>query len=146
MNSSHSRIGDEPVGRAERLQQHLVPRAFIVEGEALAAMPDLDDAAIEGLEHGVTRWRARRGAGRGVSRPQRILRKSMQQVGEDQFLVLLFVLQPQRDQGFGRGIQRRGQQRKHRRIHMGAIRRDLPAEGRDSNPRCGRAWRAPTAS
>ncbi len=66
-------------------------------------MADVHVAAGE-LEPGQWRRRGRRRLrrhGRTHRRPQRVLREQVQQVGEDQLLVLLLVVQPQFDQRAG---------------------------------------------
>ena len=82
-----------------------MPRPLAIEAEALAVVADLHHAAIE-LPIG--RRRAVRLADRNrarilVSGTQRVLREQMQNVGEQQFLMLLFVIASEFDQlGDGR--------------------------------------------
>ena len=88
------RIGDETAGDARRLQQDLVRRPLVV--EAVSRRPEADrvDAGRQ-LGKSVGAGCARRRLPvRRRSRRDRILREGMQDVGEDQLLVLLLVMQP----------------------------------------------------
>jgi len=79
---------------------------FVVEGKARAGVADLDQATVlrqpfqrhGGLGRGVGGRCRRSRLGRPVHRLQRVARQQVQQVGEDQFLVLLLVVQAQRQQ------------------------------------------------
>ncbi len=121
-------VGDEvePVGVAHRavrqgvvVQPDAVARAFVVEGEAFVGMADVGQTA--GKTHPARRCRVLRcghGAGSGAIRGvQRVLRKQMQQIGEQQFLMLLLVVQPKLEQRGRGGLARQTLQR---RIDMGA--------------------------
>ena len=98
------RIGDEPVREFIRFEQHAMARPLAVEAEPLAVMSDLDHAAIEFAVRG------RRAVGPAdrqrpripVGRTQGVLRKQMQDVGQQQFLMLLLVIAAEFDQ-FGDG-------------------------------------------
>ncbi len=125
-------VGDEvePVGVAHRalgqgvvVQPDAVARAFVVEGEAFVGMADVGQTS--GKTHPAHRLRvlrcghgAGRGAGHGAIRGvQRVLRKQMQQIGEQQFLMLLLVVQPKFEQRSWSGLARQTLQR---RIDMSA--------------------------
>ena len=90
----------------------------------------------------------RRRLERRIGGLQRVLRERVQDVGEQQFLMLLFVMEAEFDQrrDFGLvGVRR--DEGAHRFIDMGAVFGDLGgADGRVSSPRAGRGWRGPTAS
>ena len=100
-----------------------MPRPFAIEGEAFAVVSDLHHAAIE---FAVRRRRAvgladRNRAGILVGRTQRVLREQMQDVGQQQFLMLLLVIAAELDQP---GDGRRKiilHQRRHRAVDMVAI-------------------------
>ena len=89
--------------RGQRVRLHVlaVARQLVVEAEAVAVVADVDQAAGKtdprrrhnALGRSRRRWRV--GA---VGRVQRALRQQMQDVGEDQFLVLLLVLHTEFDQ------------------------------------------------
>ena len=117
------RIGDEPVREFVRFEQHAMPRPLAIEGEACAVVSDLHHAAIE-LPIG--RRRAvgladRDRAGILVGRTQRVLREQMQDVGEQQFLMLLFVIAAEFDQ-LGDGRRKIVlHERRHRAVDMIAI-------------------------
>jgi len=115
-------VGHGARGQAERPQRDDVARRLVVERERRAGVARLDVAAVEPDPAG------RRGRGRGrrvVAHPhrraQRVLREQVQQVGEDQLLVLLLVVQAQLDQVAGRGGQPRAQQVGHRLVDMLAV-------------------------
>ncbi|MNL19411.1 hypothetical protein D3C87_1406090 [compost metagenome] len=100
-------IADRMRRQCIRLQQYVVARGFAIEREIVAGMADGHHAARELQPF---RRRARIGDdGRGqlgrIRRTQRILREQMQDVGQQQFLVLLLVIEPERDQrGFRVGL------------------------------------------
>ena len=92
-----------------------------------ARVADVDDTAGMGdpFERGGRRRQAhRRRRGAPVRRQQRVARQGVQDVGEDQFLVLLLVLQPQFEQrrrrgpGVGAGI---GDESTQGLIHVRAV-------------------------
>ncbi len=89
----------QAVGQRIRRQKAAVAWAFVVEGEPSAGMPGLDQPTFE--LHPFQRHRRHRHQrpARPVHRRERVARQQVQQVGEQQFLVLLFVLQAQIDQG-----------------------------------------------
>ena len=118
-------VGDEravlAAGRHSRCDRegckiHLVARRLVVERERRAAMSDLGDAAFEALP-------AERGGSspspspsppsdrltRTVRRQERIFRQEMLHVGEDQLLMLLFVVPPEleRRRDCRRGVRER---------------------------------------
>ena len=75
----------------------LMPRTFVIEGEPLAVMPDVHEPALEadpfhrpGLSHMA-------GGRRQVSRTRRIHRQGMLDVHEQQFLVLLLMMNAELD-------------------------------------------------
>ena len=139
-------VAHEAVGEFIGREQNLVARPFVIKLKRVAGAADRGDAAMVGDETGgpgslrglVPAW-----DGRGQ---QRVLREGVQDVGDQQFLVLLLVVQAELDErGGGR---RRGRQViRHRRVDMarGSAVTGGP-RGRVSRPRCGRGWRAPTAS
>ena len=72
-------VGDQAVGEREGLQQRLVARPLVVEGEAVAVVADLDDAAVERREAsvGVRPSHRRVAAGRRDRRAQRAAAKRL---------------------------------------------------------------------
>ncbi len=124
-------------GKPERLQQNLVTRAFIVEGKAVAIMTDGDNAARmrDPFERGRAPHLARpRGR---ISGQQRIGEKRMLDIGQDQFLMLLLMMEAERDQRRKRVIVR--EQIGHRDIDMMAIGHDLRSRGARQQPALRRA-------
>ncbi|MCY1362233.1 hypothetical protein D9M69_489380 [compost metagenome] len=116
-------VGDRVRAQRERLQVDLVARPLAVKGKALAAMADLDHAAVEADPVG-RRARVgdhRLGQLRRKGRPQRILREQVQDVGQQQFLVLLLMLQAERDQRSLRVGLGAAKQRHHRLVHGLAV-------------------------
>lgn len=88
-------------------------RPLIVEGEAAARMPDLDDAARKvDPVHGRNRACGRRRR-RCVDRVGRVGGEGVLDVGQHQFLVLLLVMQAELDQGHRIGGRRFPQQLLH---------------------------------
>src|SRR3954465_2151571 len=99
--------------------------AFVVEGKAIRCMANLYQAAIEGLRR---KWRGRDDVGRHkflVGRLQRILREGVQNIREDQFLVLLLVIDSQFDKCCSFWVNAVGQKIEHRFISMPSIGGDL---------------------
>ncbi|MNS60800.1 hypothetical protein D3C72_938110 [compost metagenome] len=90
---------DKPVGQMERRQQHFVGRAFVVEAKASAVVADARDAAAvarpAGRGRGRQCWRTRSHVG-GL---ERVEGQHVLHVGKNQFLMLLFVVQAQLQQG-----------------------------------------------
>jgi hypothetical protein len=87
MNSSHCALV------TRRLQQHLMGRAFVVEGEALARKADAVNAGRQIDEFARCGSRMRRLPVGIIGRRRRVLREGMQNVGEDQLLMLLLVME-----------------------------------------------------
>src|SRR5579862_3602645 len=90
--------GDKPRAEPERLEPNLVTRHFIVEGEAIAAITDFMQAAFDRNEGEL--WRAircRSLCGR-VTGSERIERKHMLDVHEDQLLMLLLMIDAELEQ------------------------------------------------
>jgi hypothetical protein len=118
-------VGDEAVAERIGAKEDGVARALVVEREALAAVPDGDEAAVE--PHPVVRDAChRREPPSGlVHRLQRIARQHVLDVGEHQLLVLLLVLQTEFDQRIDLGVVRRVQQGRHTVVHGTPIRHHL---------------------
>ena len=100
-----------------------MPRPLAVEAKALAVVSDLHHAAIE---FAVRRRRAVgladcNGARILVGRTQRVLREQVQNVGEQQFLMLLFVIAAEFDQRGDRGAKIILHERRHRAVDMVTI-------------------------
>ncbi|CAM8770751.1 hypothetical protein NCM_01976 [Burkholderia pseudomallei] len=94
-------VGHEPLRDLVRMQHRPVARPFVVEREAAPVVADLDDAdRPRQPAHRAVRT-PRVGRGRrivaAVRGQQRIERERMQDVRQDQFLVLLLVMQAERD-------------------------------------------------
>ena len=92
-------IADGTLGQRMRGQQHAVRRRFVVVGEGSVPWPrrgtDGDDA-LGRFDPALCRGGADRGLQIiAVGRLQRIAPERMLDVGQQQFLVLLFMLQPQ---------------------------------------------------
>ena len=102
-------VGDEAVGQAEGMDEHVVARRLVVPGEALAVVADLANAA--GIVDPA--WLGRLGRSRArpagaIGRPQRIGREQRQDVGQQQLLVLLLVVDADLDQPGDFRLRRRG--------------------------------------
>jgi hypothetical protein len=102
-----------------------VARQFVVEGKAAAIVADLDQAAVELEEGQRQRRRIRRHRIAIVGGCDRVVRQQVLDVGEYQFLVLLFVLQAERDQCGQRRVEStarlRLEQASHARIDVGTV-------------------------
>jgi hypothetical protein len=101
-----------------------MPWRLVVEGETVAVEPNIDDATglPQPAHRRSRRGRTQRGARRRpVGRQQRVARQRMQDVGDQQLLVLLLVVQAERDDRLDGGPQRgvgTVEQCEHGRIHM----------------------------
>src|SRR5512146_727451 len=130
-------IGGEPRGETKIVEPDLVPRPLIVEGEAGAAIPDLAQALAEFAEfkrRGRTMHRGRR---LGIGGIKRVQPQDMLDVHQDQFLMLLFVIEPQRQERRDLApliFSGTREQRLHPRIDMRAIARDLVDAGPRQEP------------
>ncbi len=116
-------VADQSVRKLERLDERAMPRPLAIEGEARAIVSHLNDAAVE-LPIG--RRRAvgladRDGAWIFIGRTQRVLREQMQNVGQQQFLMLLFMIAAELDQRCDCGRKIVLQKRRHRAVDMVAI-------------------------
>lgn len=96
-------VADEAFSQCKRLQEQRMAWRLVVEAKALPRMPDLYQAAL--VLHPARRCRGIPGipiacacACGPVERPRWMARQQVLDVREHQFLVLLFVLQPQFDQ------------------------------------------------
>src|SRR5690242_16227871 len=92
-------IGHGTVRDGVRVKQGAVPGTYAIEREMRAVMADLDHAAgmlDPARRTGHANWYlARAGPDRGLDR---IFRKQMKNVGQQQFLVLLLVMTAEPDQ------------------------------------------------
>ena len=107
-------VAHRPRCERERLEPDLVARPFVVKGEGGAVVADLDQPALAGApldRRGRRRHRRRR---IGVGRTQRIAGQHVLGVHQDQFLMLLLVMQPEFDQRRDRRIVP-GEKIRHRR-------------------------------
>src|SRR4029079_5096780 len=99
-------VGDPASRYLVRLEKDLVPGPFRIEGKAGSGRANLDEPVAAAMPA----QRLRRVAGRcgklAVGRLQRVLGKGREDVGEEQLLVLLLMVDPQLDQleRFGREI------------------------------------------
>ena len=108
-------------------------RPLAIETEAAAVVSDLHDPAIERLVASgrIVGLADRQWTGIFVSRMQRVLREQVQNIREQQFLMLLFVIAAEFDQ-LGDGRRKIVlHQRSHRAIDMVAI-RSKPYQERDA--------------
>ena len=104
-----------------------MPWALVVEGEAVTRMADFVQAALmlDPLE-APKRRRVRPRAWAPVGRPQRVLRERVLDVGEDQLLVLLLVVDAQLEQAPGLRIHAiRGERLEYGFVDVRAVRADL---------------------
>ncbi len=100
MNSCHSPLLTGRLARACGGQQHVVARSLAVEGEAASVMSGRHDAfgALDPLHRGKRRNFTRDpffGGPHGGA--ERVLREEVLEVGEQQFLMLLFVVDTKLD-------------------------------------------------
>ena len=104
-------IGDEPVGERMALQPYGMPRAFAVERETLPVVTDLGGTGTTlDPAHRLRRHARPSGLGGPQRGRERVLREQMQQIGDEQFLVLLLVMRAELDQilrRFGQIVPRR---------------------------------------
>ena len=102
-------------------------RSFAVEMKGLRIGADRDDAPGDIDQAGRRGLHARRtgcGPVRAIGRPQGILGEQVQDIGQEEFLVLLLVGQPQIEHGQGAGIAGI-EQAVHVSVDMGAVGEDL---------------------
>src|ERR1700723_2410636 len=97
-----------------------MPRSFAVESELRSVVPDIKQSAGKTLvgRLGPRRELNRQGDGVFIRGAQWILRKQMQDIGQQQFLVLLFVVTAQFDDAEDVFRRRSLQQFGHSPIHM----------------------------
>src|SRR5690348_16729323 len=127
-------IRGEPRGETKIVEPDLVPWAFIVEGKARAAIPDLAQALAEFAEFERRGWTMHRGRRLSIGGIERIQPEDMLDVHQDQFLMLLFVIEPQRQERRDLApliFSGACEQGLHSRINMRAVTRDLV----DARPR-----------
>ena len=100
--------------------------AFVVVGEAFAAVPDFVHAAgnLTPMPSAGRRFRRRSGS-LAVSGPQRIRGEQSQDIGQHQLLVLLLVVDAHLDQAKRFFWNAAGQQRIQIFVHIGAVRPHL---------------------
>jgi hypothetical protein len=94
-------IGHAALGQAEGFEVHPVSRTFVIVGKARVSAADLLQATIEGTHPRFgrsTRASAVVSLGAMIGRFEWRLRKDVLDVGDQQLLVLLFVVQPNLDQ------------------------------------------------
>jgi hypothetical protein len=93
------RIGDAAIGELEGPDQLLVARAFVVIGEAVTVVPDSVHAAVKGAERERCGLACRK-AGRAfaISWLERFGGEQAQDVGQQQLLMLLFVVDAEFDE------------------------------------------------
>ena len=103
-----------------------MPRPLAIEGEAVAVVSDLDHAAVErAIASGQTiDFADRDRAGVFIGWTQGALREQVQDIGQQQFLVLLFVIAAEFDQFSDSGRNVVSHERRHRAVDMVAIRID----------------------
>ena len=77
-------------------------RPLVVEGEAAAGVADLADRFVEAQPLERRRRRVVDGRGRAIHRLERVEREQVLDVGEDELLMLLLVMQPELDDLRGR--------------------------------------------
>ena len=108
-----------------RPQHDLMRRLLVIEAKAVAVVPDRLDAGERGGGDGAFA-RPRPLPIRIVGRMRRVERKRVQNVGQQQLLMLLLVIEPDLDdRNEPAEIARGFDQRRHRLVDMGAIGGDL---------------------
>ena len=137
-------VGDLAAGELVRREEDAMARPLAVEREAVVARADLDDAfaAARASVSGSTAKQA--GGGKlGISRLERVLGEGREDVGEEQLLVLLLVVDAELDQVERRRRKRR-QRALQRLVDVRAIGADLverrAAEHPAPGPRVARAF------
>ena len=128
MNFEPLAVGDELPRDRDVAQQHLMRRLLVVEAETVAGVTDLIDAGLETDKLTRAGPPHRRLPTLVVSGAGRILRERMQDVGQNQLLMLLLVMQTDlddRDDFFQQRFVGAFDQHSHRAIDMRAIGRDL---------------------
>ncbi len=122
-------VGDQSIGKLEILDELPVPGRFAIEGETFAGMADVLHAAVERMPAQALAVRLdSRFQVVAVDRMQGALREDVLDVHEQQFLVLLLVLQTQLDPPvdfIGIGLGRLGQQFAHGLVHVTAVTVDV---------------------
>ena len=95
MNCAKLGVADRAVGDGVPVQQLAVPRHFVVVGEALARMANLDNTVVTLDELQCRRLLPPAHVKLRIGGLQRVDREQMLDVGQQQFLMLLFVMQAQ---------------------------------------------------
>src|SRR5207253_8427260 len=85
-------VGDAAIGDPVRLEEHAVARPFAIEGEPVLGGADLDDPLPAGMEGERLDGDASCGGKFAERWFERILGEGREQVGEEQLLVLLLVV------------------------------------------------------
>ena len=119
-------VGDDARGEPIGPQQDFVTGPFIVVRKALSAGADRHHATGKRGPGKCFRFLHRcRLVGR-VGRAKGVLRKKMEDVGKDEFLMLLFMIKTELDQGSASLLpQRAFQEILHRLVDMGAVGKDV---------------------
>ena len=93
-------VGHAAIGQTEGIEQHLVPRPLVVVREAGAVVADGANAAFETdvLGGGDRLNRLELGNGIAIGRPQRLGSEQAENVGKQQLLMLLLVIDAELDQ------------------------------------------------
>ena len=123
-------VGHWTRGERKALEEHAVARRLVVEGESVARRTQRCTCrrGTRATSSGCSLRRAA-SAGCTVGRAQRIQRQQVLDVGEQQFLVLLLVVQPERDARHDVSASRcgssRGDQLAHVLVHVRAVAVDV---------------------
>ena len=122
-------VGGEARGQQEGLEKYPMPRRLIVESERAARVADLAGPFRERSPGERRRGVSFRAARRPVRRMERIAREDVLDVGEDQLLVLLLVVEAELDDGEQLRIGAGGQQSFHAEVDVAAITEHLLKPG-----------------
>ena len=139
MNCCHSPLLTGRLASACGASERIVARAFAIEREPVVAMPNRGDArsALDPFHRGNTaQLHSRLPFGFPHRRAERVLREEMFEVGQQQFLMLLFVLDAELDQTCAAG----GRSGSAVCTAVSTCARQMRmslSDGRVSRPRCG---------
>jgi hypothetical protein len=128
-------IGDEPRGELEGVDVDAMARALVVESERVALVADPADPLVPAVPGGRLGLRGRSLGELPIDGRERISGEEVLDVGQDQLLVLLLVVQPELDQTAKLLRDPPLAQRSHAAIHVVPVLEDLAQSGsRDLAP------------
>jgi hypothetical protein len=114
-------MSDRPRRDLEWFDHDAVARCFVVERKAITGVTDCRDAAMVPMPRERPRPDGGQRPARAVYGLLRVVRQQMLDVGQDQLLMLLFVMDAERDEIARRGGDRADEEVVHRAVDVRAI-------------------------